>query len=191
MKQALYREKQGAWVAGVCRGLEESGRGSVIVYRLLFVLFTSLGLMVYAYLALTLPTKQPDGVGLANLDSNLGTNKAIRAVAIIFGSISCLGLILALVGTRLEGGSPSGGEYSRVKVGEKMYIGKSNCDKAIKNHLTDPGSYERIDTQIIDVKAGEGWVAETHFRARNGFGGYQESSAQCLFDGREYRALLN
>jgi len=72
-----------------------------------------------------------------------------------------------------------------VKVGERMYVGASNCDKAIKNQLTNPGSYQRINTQIIDVKSGKGWVAETHFRARNGFDGYQESTAQCLFDGKK------
>jgi hypothetical protein len=69
-------------------------------------------------------------------------------------------------------------------------MGASNCDKAIKTQLTDPDSYQRIATQIIDVKPGAGWVAETSFRSRNGFGGYVQATAHCLFDGNSYRAIV-
>lgn len=69
-------------------------------------------------------------------------------------------------------------------------MGASNCDKAIKTQLTDPDSYQRIATQIIDVKPGSGWVAETSFRSRNGFGGYVQATAHCLFDGDSYRAIV-
>lgn len=77
-----------------------------------------------------------------------------------------------------------------VQVGQSSYIGRSNCDKAIRQVLSDPDSFERRGTQIIDVKEGEGWVAETRFSARNAYGGRIRGTAHCLFDGSSYRALL-
>jgi len=119
------------------------------------------------------------------------SNKS-RVIALIkiFGPFFGLALILSFIESKIPQNSAQQGSMG-VKVGERMYVGATNCDKAIKNQLTDPGSYQRIETQIIDVKHGEGWVAETQFRARNGLDGYQVSTAQCLFDGREYRALIN
>ena len=77
------------------------------------------------------------------------------------------------------------------KVGETQYIGRGNCDRAVKQLLRDPDSFQRIATQIVDVKAGEGWVAQVNFRSRNGFGGYGEGTAYCVFNGTSYRALLD
>lgn len=86
------------------------------------------------------------------------------------------------------GGDASGS--SDVSIGDTQYMGARNCDKAIKQQLSDPDSFQRISTQIVDVKPGSGWVAQTTFRARNGLGGYAEAAADCLFDGNSYRALL-
>lgn len=76
------------------------------------------------------------------------------------------------------------------RIGDTRYMGASNCDKAIKTQLSDPDSFQRIATQIVDVKPGSGWVAETSFRSRNGFGGYVEATATCVFDGTSYRAIV-
>jgi hypothetical protein len=76
------------------------------------------------------------------------------------------------------------------KIGEVRYMGASNCDRAIKTQLSDPDSFQRVATQIVDVKPGSGWVAETSFRSRNGFGGYAEATATCVFDGTSYRAIV-
>lgn len=76
------------------------------------------------------------------------------------------------------------------KVGETMFIGRGNCDRAVKELLSDPDSYQRISSQIVDVKPGVGWAAQVDFRARNGFGGYRTGTAYCGFDGSQYRALM-
>ncbi len=76
------------------------------------------------------------------------------------------------------------------EVGETQCVGRGNCDRAVKALLRDPASFQRITTQIIDVKLGEGWVARVDYRARNGFNGYASGSAYCLFNGTSCRALL-
>ena len=132
-----------------------------------------------------------------SIDTKGSPSNKSRLIALIsiLGPFFGLGLILSFIippeKTESSGQSSTIQESMGVKVGERMYMGATNCDKAIKNQLRDPDSYQRIETQIVDVKNGEGWVAETQFRARNGFNGYQASTAQCLFDGREYRALIN
>lgn len=77
------------------------------------------------------------------------------------------------------------------QIGETMFVGRGSCDNAVKLLLRDPGSFQRISTQIVDVKRGEGWVARVDFRSRNGFGGYGTDTAYCVFDGRSYRALFD
>jgi hypothetical protein len=77
------------------------------------------------------------------------------------------------------------------EVGSTTFIGRTNCDRAVKAILRDPGSYERISAQIVDVKPGEGWAAQIDFRSRNGFGGYDQGTAYCVFNGSEYRALID
>jgi hypothetical protein len=84
----------------------------------------------------------------------------------------------------------SGKAGTDARVGDTHYIGAANCDKAIKLQLVDPDSFQRVATQIVDVKPGSGWVARTSFRSRNGFGGYREGTADCLFDGSSYRAIV-
>jgi hypothetical protein len=86
--------------------------------------------------------------------------------------------------------SGSGSSLTDATIGDAKYMGRGNCDKAIKTQLTDPDSFQRIATQIVDVKPGNGWVAETSFRSRNGFGGYVQATANCVFDGKSYRAIV-
>ena len=50
----IIRAKKGAWLLGVCKGLEKSNRGSAIFWRLVFfagTLFT-LGITIVIYLVL-------------------------------------------------------------------------------------------------------------------------------------------
>jgi hypothetical protein len=99
------------------------------------------------------------------------------------------------VATQLSGGlkedpnAPAKGPDGAV-VGQQDYIGRGNCDQAIKKVLLDPESFQRDGSEIVDVKRGEGWVARTTFRSRNGFGGYEQGSSLCVFDGKSYRALM-
>ena len=85
---------------------------------------------------------------------------------------------------------PSFEGSGRVKPGATHYVGARNCDKAIQLQLSSPSSFQRISTQIVEVEAGGGWVARTSFRARNGFGGFVEGTADCIFDGNSYRAVV-
>lgn len=116
-------------------------------------------------------------------------NKRVAFIVIAVSiAVSIIPMLLMFATKMPEGSSQASGKEPRI--GDNMYIGARNCDKAIKQQLRDPDSYDRISTQIIDVKAGEGWVAETNFRARNGFGGYDSGTAHCLYDGNSYRAIL-
>ena len=50
----IVRTKKGAWLLGVCKGLEKSNRGSALFWRLVFftgTLFT-LGITIVIYLVL-------------------------------------------------------------------------------------------------------------------------------------------
>lgn len=103
-----------------------------------------------------------------------------------------IGVLAVVASASLKPKSDIQGESTGTdpKIGEVRYMGATNCDKAIKTQLTDPDSFQRIATQIVDVKPGTGWVAETSFRSRNGFGGYAEATATCVFDGTSYRAIV-
>ena len=54
----LYRVKEGAIFAGVCQGLEASGRGSAVAYRLLFAfgsIFWLIGIVIYIVMGISIP----------------------------------------------------------------------------------------------------------------------------------------
>ena len=105
--------------------------------------------------------------------------------------LGCLGAVFSIAIASLSTSSTkSGATDTDATIGDTNYMGASNCDKAIKTQLTDPDSYQRIATQIVDAKPGSGWVARTAFRSRNGFGGYREATADCVFDGNSYRAIV-
>lgn len=73
----LYRVKEGAIFAGVCQGLEASGRGSAVAYRLLFsfgTLFILLPLFIYIVMGISIPVankKQLDQLKQAASDGQL------------------------------------------------------------------------------------------------------------------------
>jgi hypothetical protein len=117
-------------------------------------------------------------------------NRPLKILTGIVIGMASLGGLIAVVALRLDPGLESGSSSTDATIGDTHYMGASNCDKAIKTQLTDPDSYQRIATQIVDVKPGTGWVARTAFRSRNGFGGYREATADCLFDGNSYRAIV-
>ena len=54
----LYRVKEGAILAGVCQGLEVSGRGSAVAYRMLFAIgsiFWFVGIIIYIVMGISIP----------------------------------------------------------------------------------------------------------------------------------------
>ena len=60
MKMKIYRVKKGAIVAGVCKGLEASGKGTANGWRVLFLIsgtFFFVPIIGYAVMALLLPQK--------------------------------------------------------------------------------------------------------------------------------------
>ena len=121
------------------------------------------------------------------------TDMANRQLKILVGIIigmASLGGLIAVVTLRINPVIESEDASTDATIGDTHYMGASNCDKAIKVQLTDPDTFQRIATQIIDVKPGAGWVAETSFRSRNGFGGYAQATAHCVFDGNSYRAIV-
>lgn len=127
----------------------------------------------------------------------MNQTKILKEVAFTIGglAVAFTGLgVVVMVANRFSGDSlPSSqiGGFRAPVVGATQFVGKTNCDKAVRLQLRDPDSYQNISSQIVDVKAGEGWVAQVEFRSRNGFGGYGEGNAYCVFDGKQYRALLN
>jgi hypothetical protein len=187
-----YRLKKGAWVAGVFNGEEDMGLGPAWRKRLLFILLSIYATPIYLYLTLARPLKEqlaamsPDEEILP-LPLRIKRKKAAFASAALF-ILPCTGIVI------LASLSPSEdktiGGLRAPKIGETMFVGRTNCDKAVKNILLDPGSYEQISTQIVDVKTGEGWVAQVDFRSRNRLGAYGTGTAYCVFDGQQYRALL-
>lgn len=96
-------------------------------------------------------------------------------------------LVVGLYNRAPEPSSSIGG-LKAPEVGETMFIGRANCDRAVKKLLRDPGSYQRDFIQIVQVVPGKGWAARVDYRARNGFGGYSSGSALCLHNGTVYAA---
>jgi hypothetical protein len=123
--------------------------------------------------------------------------KFYGACLVMVSGISLSFWLIYLVAVRIHpqgsaaSSSTSAADGSRLpEVGSTTFIGRTNCDRAVKAILRDPGSYERISAQIVDVKPGAGWAAQVDFRSRNGFGGYDQGTAYCVFNGSEYRALM-
>jgi hypothetical protein len=191
-----YRVKEGSWLAGVCKGWEDMGRGRAWKYRLLFAILTVYGAPVYAYFALARPLKSNLFGAAGEVRYSIQAIKSRKrratliAVAAALSPIAAASILVAYLAPIGDTAADIGGMRAP-KVGETQYIGQGNCDRAVKGLLRDPASFERIATQIVDVKAGEGWVAQVDFRARNGFAGYDTGSAFCVFNGSSYRALLD
>ena len=137
------------------------------------------------------PTPDPAREGLI-ASANRRRWRLIRLFIWIFSGVTGFSVLVTVLAVMLGPETePDIGGLRPPKVGETQYIGRGNCDRAVKQLLRDPDSFQRIATQIVDVKAGEGWVAQVNFRSRNGFGGYGEGTAYCVFNGTSYRALLD
>ena len=58
----IVRTKKGAWLLGVCKGLEKSNRGSALFWRLVFfagTLFTlGITIVIYLVLAVIIPMEK-------------------------------------------------------------------------------------------------------------------------------------
>ena len=61
-----------------------------------------------------------------------------------------------------------------------VWDGSLRDDRALKNSLKDPGSYEHISTSITPVNSEGVHTAYVTFRARNGFGGMAVSKATII-----------
>jgi hypothetical protein len=67
-------------------------------------------------------------------------------------------------------------------------VSRYACEQAVKSLLRDPDSFQQI--QYAGDESQDGWGL-MHFRARNGFGGYNDSYAKCtLADGYVTAALI-
>lgn len=187
-----YRLKKGAWVAGVFNGEEDMGLGPAWRKRILFFLFSAYAAPVYLYLALARPLKERLGVMSSSEEtlSLLIRTKRKKAALATTALLMLPWAVIAILVSLSPSLEPDIDGLRAPKLGETKYIGRSNCDRAVKVLVRDPDSFERIATQIVDVKAGEGWVAQVDFRSRNGFGGNETGKAFCVFDGKQYRALL-
>lgn len=60
--------------------------------------------------------------------------------------------------------------------------GSLRDERALKNSLNDPGSYEHVETRITPVNSDGVHTAYVTFRARNGFGGLVLSKATVIVD---------
>lgn len=189
-----YRVKEGAWVAGVFMGEQDQGLGPAWKKRLAFLILTVYGIPLYLYFALARPLKNevsslPDGL---SIDGQPLKKKRQVAAYVSVGVAATPFIALVILASMYQsvGNSRIGG-LRAPKIGATSFVGQSNCDEAVKRVLLDPESYERVSSEIVDVKSGEGWAAEISFRSRNGFGGYGSGTAFCAFDGSQYRALIN
>jgi phage shock protein PspC (stress-responsive transcriptional regulator) len=75
----LYRVKEGAILAGVCQGLEASGRGSAVAYRLLFAfgsIFWLIGIVIYIVMGISIPVASKEQLEqLQKAASENGSNR--------------------------------------------------------------------------------------------------------------------
>ena len=75
------------------------------------------------------------------------------------------------------------------EVGAELTMGRSGCERTLKGLLRDPGSLERGEYVITEASP-TNWVATMRFGARNGFGGMNQMTAVCSFDGTKYTVQL-
>jgi hypothetical protein len=87
----------------------------------------------------------------------------MRPLALIAATLGLLGF-MGCVATTTETANTT----TPVKTVERYA-----CEQAVKAQLRDPDSYQRIQ-----FAGGQDW-AMLHFRARNGFGGYDDGHARC------------
>jgi len=77
----LYRVKEGAIFAGVCQGLEASGKGSAVAYRLLFAfgsIFWLIGIVIYIVMGISIPVANKEQLDqLRKAASEDGSNRLV------------------------------------------------------------------------------------------------------------------
>lgn len=56
----------------------------------------------------------------------------------------------------------------------------SECEENVKSRLRDPDSYKRIQMLLPTKVSNDEKILRWDFRARNGFGGYNLSTAECI-----------
>lgn len=59
---------------------------------------------------------------------------------------------------------------------------RDEAERVLKQNLRDPDSYQWVNTDTYRYKDGSGYRLIIHYRAKNGFGGYEASSAPFEFD---------
>jgi len=56
----------------------------------------------------------------------------------------------------------------------------SDCEDNVKSRLRDPDSYKRVQLLLPTKVSDEEKIHRWDFRAKNGFGGYNLSTAECI-----------
>ena len=75
------------------------------------------------------------------------------------------------------------------KVGGRLVMGRSWCERTLKKALRDPDSLQGDEYTIIEASP-EKWTAKIQFRSRNGFGGMSAGVAVCGFDVSNYQVQV-
>lgn len=68
------------------------------------------------------------------------------------------------------------------EIGRTTFSGRPDCVRTVTAILLGRVDNERISIHIVDGTPGEGWSAEVDVRSRNGFGGYEQVAASCIFN---------
>ena len=98
------------------------------------------------------------------------------------GCVGCLAIVL-LIFVGFVGCStlfPQKEKTGEEKVDEWYgEVSHFSCQRILKDKLRDPGSYQKIGDFIITDDNGSEKTIAWKFRAKNGFGGYNQSAAVC------------
>lgn len=89
----------------------------------------------------------------------------------------------------LAGCSAQSSNLNGNEVGKPLEMGRTGCERALKQQLRDPNSLEEAK-YVITAASPTNWTAQMDFRSRNGFGGMVPGTATCTFNGTVYRAVI-
>lgn len=97
---------------------------------------------------------------------------------------------LALAGAFfLASCSTKNGNLNENTVGQPLVMGRTGCERTLKQLLRDPNSLEEGE-YVITQASPKNWTARMAFRSRNGFGGMSSGVASCTFDGTQYQIQI-
>ena len=96
---------------------------------------------------------------------------------------------LALLLTACGGGAPESKNLGGAEVGQPLVMGLTGCERTLKQQLRDPGSLQRGEYTVTEASP-TNWTASMQFGAKNGFGGMNQGTAICSFDGTMYRVVM-